>query len=445
MKIILFVFLLLPVFADGQIITTFAGCGSSCMGLGDGGPATSAQIPDPNQGDFDRYGNYFLASDLSGNRIRKVNTAGIISTVAGTGVGGFGGDGGPATTALLNGPAVVRLDSLGNLYISDYQNFRIRKVDKATGIITTIVGNGIGAYSGDGGPASAAQISGAQDICFDKFGNLYISEYDNNRIRKINAMGIITTYAGHGGFSSYGTGDGGPATGATFNLMTGIVADKAGNIYIGDMNAGTVRKIDTAGIITKIAGISGLGGYAYIGDGMPAIAAQFSPGWLAFDSSENLIIGDRGNERVYRIDHAGIFHCIAGIGGSGTFSGDGGPVSAASFDVGGLSFDPCWNLYITDIDNRRVRKVTFNPTCNLTSLGINEATINSEISIYPNPSYDLLHIDNLTSATAYYLQNVVGAEMQRGVLQAGNNRITVCELSAGMYVLVMVGDFLNQA
>ncbi len=257
---------------------------------------------------------------------------------------------------MLSGPSAAKIDSAGNIYISDYQNNRIRKVNVITGIISTIVGNGTGAFYGDGGPAVSAEIWGASDICLDKLGNLYISDNFNKRIRKVNTLGIISTFAGNGGFSALGTGDGGPDTAATFNNLSGIVADDTGNIYIADMNAGKVRKVDTEGIITTIAGNGTL---TYSIDGILAIDASISPVELAINDSNELIIADKYNRRIYKIDHAGILHWIAGNGATG-YNGDGIPATSASLDFpSGVSVDPCGNLYITEANNKRVRKVIF--------------------------------------------------------------------------------------
>jgi len=175
----------------------FCRCGSS--GFGDGGPATAAIIPDPIGGAFDQYGNYYCAEAIGGNRIRKVRNTGIITTIAGNGSSGFSGDNGQATAAELSQTDAVRLDSEGNFYIADGNNMRVRKVDAATGIITTIAGSSLtGGFGGDGGPATAALLYGPTDICFDKFGNLYIADEFNQRIRKIDTAGIITTIAGTG-------------------------------------------------------------------------------------------------------------------------------------------------------------------------------------------------------------------------------------------------------
>ena len=207
MKRLLLILLLLPVLANAQIITTFAGNGTN-VATGDGASATAAGIPDPSGGAFDQVGNYYFVEPIGGVRIRRISNTGIITTVAGNGTSGFSGDNGPATVAELSEPAAVKLDSQGNIYISDLNNMRIRKVNAATGIITTIAGSSsTGGFGGDGGPATAALLYGVQDICFDKRGNLYLADDYNHRVRKIDTSGIITTIVGTG-IPGY-TGDGG--------------------------------------------------------------------------------------------------------------------------------------------------------------------------------------------------------------------------------------------
>ncbi len=217
----MFILLLLPSIVRSQTITLFAGNGSSVYS-GNGTSAISAGIPDPAGGAFDKYGNYYFADAANSNRIRKIDVTGIITTVAGNGMSGFAGDNGPATSAKLYLPTGVALDTFGDLYIADAGNNRIRKVEITTGTITTIAGTGTGGFSGDGGPATAAEIWDPLYVCFDKWGNLYIGDVFNNRVRKIDTGGIITTFAGTGstGFS----GNGIPATASNINIPIGLAA-----------------------------------------------------------------------------------------------------------------------------------------------------------------------------------------------------------------------------
>ncbi len=285
------------------IITTFAGTGTPGFS-GDGGPATNATMQVLNGMCFDLSWNMYIA-DGPNSRVRKVNGAGIISTFAGSALAGFGGDGGPAVAAKMYDEYGVAQDYSGNIYIADSYNNRIRKVDLA-GIITTIAGTGMAGFSGDGGPATDAELSWPTGMVFDHMGNLYITDDENNRIRKINTAGIITTIAGSGvtgttpgGFTGSYTGDGGPATIATLNTPVYLTIDDCGNIYFPDYGNNCVRKISSAGIITTIAG-TGAPGFG--GDGGPATAALiYRPTGIAIDNAGNILFADQGNNRVRRV------------------------------------------------------------------------------------------------------------------------------------------------
>ena len=336
------------------VITTVAGYGPTGEGGGgfggDGGPAAAARLDTPTGVAVDGAGNLYIA-DRDNHRIRKVDAAGVITTVAGSGTEGYGGDGGPATAAQLRSPAGVALDGAGNLYIADRGNGRIRKVD-AAGVITTVAGNGRSNSRGDGGPATAAQLHYPFDVAVDGAGNLYIAT--GQRIRKVDAAGVITTVAGDGtwGFG----GDGGPATGARLRILRGVAVDGAGNLYIADSSNNRIRKVDAAGVISTVAGN---GGEGYSGDGGPATAAQLnSPTGVAPDGSGNLYIADRDNHRIRKVDAAGVITTVAGSGRFGGFGGDGGAATAAQLDdPRGVALDGAGNLYIADTDNHRIRKV----------------------------------------------------------------------------------------
>lgn len=251
---------------------------------GDGGLAVNAPLDGPTAVTVDAAGNLYIA-DSGNNRVRKVDASGIITTVAGNGSQGYGGDGGPAVQAKLYTPREVALDSAGNLYISDVYNNRIRKVD-SNGIITTVAGNGIRGYDGDGGPAVQAKISGSTRLAVDFAGNLYISDYWNNRVRKVDASGIITTVAGTGSWGY--NGDGILAVQAMLWSPEGISVDAAGNLYISDYWNARVRKVDSKGIITTVAGN---GNYYYSGDGGPAVQASLrGPSNVTVDAAGNLYI-----------------------------------------------------------------------------------------------------------------------------------------------------------
>ena len=332
-------------------ITTVAGTGEGSFG-GDGGPAVRSQLREPRGVAVDGAGNLYIA-DSQNNRIRKVDSTGTITTVAGTGAFGFSGDGGPASEAQLYSPHSVTVDGAGNLYIADSGNHRIRKVD-SRGTITTVAGTGFGFSSGDGGPAVEARLSYPEGVALDGAGNLYIADSGNSRIRKVDSRGTITTIAGTGerGFS----GDGGPAVRSQLYFPSGVAVDGAGNLYIGDLYNNRIRKVDSRGTITTIAG-TGESGFS--GDGGPAIAAQFnSPTGVALDGAGNLYIGDLYNHRIRKVDSRGTITTIAGKGVPPSFSGDGGPATEAHlYAPWGVAVDGAGNLYIADTSNNRIRKL----------------------------------------------------------------------------------------
>src|SRR5271157_4225867 len=329
---------------SGGTITTVAGNGTYGFS-GDGGPATSASLGGPRGVAVDSAGNLYMA-ELFNDRIRKVS-AGTISTFAGNGAFRYSGDGGPAASASLNYPTGVALDSAGNLYIADSSNNRIRGV--AGGTITTIAGNGFENFSGDGGLATSASLSLPEGVAADSAGNLYIADSGNQRIRKVSG-GTITTIAGNGilGFS----GDGGPATSASLYWPQGVAVDSAGNLYIADTGNQRIRQ-ESGGTITTVAGN---GAYGFSGDGGPATSASLNnPAGVAVDSAGNLYIADTDNHRIRKVA-GGTITTVAGNGASRYF-GDGGPATSASLEPRGVSVDSAGNLYIADSWNSRIREV----------------------------------------------------------------------------------------
>jgi sugar lactone lactonase YvrE len=330
-------------------ITTVAGSASSCGSGGDGGPATSAYLCLPSDVGFDSNGNYYIA-DRANYRVRKVSVTGNISTVAGTGTAGDSGDGGPATSAQLSDPQGVAVDSAGNLYIAEATN-RVRRVSP-TGIISTVAGTGTAGYSGDGGLATSAQVNDPEDVAVDSGGNLYIADYSNNRVRKVSPTGTISTFAGGG---CCGTGGGGPATNATVYGPSGLAIDAGNNIYFTELVSNRVRRVDATGTISTVAG-NGTAGYS--GDGGPAASAELNaPDGVAIDPSGNLYISDRDNARIRRVIATGTISSVVGNGTAG-YSGDGGPAIGAELNQpAGLAGDSSGNLYLADYANYRIRKV----------------------------------------------------------------------------------------
>ena len=348
-----------------EAVTEVIGNGSGSYS-GDGGPAISAGLNRPSGVALDSSGNLYIA-DLGNSRIRKVDTAtGVITTVAGTGVTGYSGDMGPATSAQFNQPTGVALDSIGNLYIADRQNNVIRKVDAATGIIRTVAGNAalttysngspFGSYSGDGGPATGAGLDQPTGVAVDLSGNLYIADSVFTIVRKVTAAtSIITTVAGSGHFTDQTpNGDGGPATGAKVDV-SGVALDSIGNIYI--VGTAAVRKVTAAtGIITTLAGNSSI--YVTGDSGSATNAGVGGPSGVAVDSAGNLYIADAGSGTVRKITAAtGIITAVVGNYANG-YSGDGGPATSAQLgNPRGVAVDSAGNLYVADSLNGLIREV----------------------------------------------------------------------------------------
>lgn len=374
---------------DG-VINTVAGNGS--LGFkGDGGAATSASLSQPYAVTVDSKGQLYIA-DLGNLRIRKVDASSNITTLAGTGFPGFAGDGKPATSATLTLPSGVALDASGNVYIADQWNLRLRKVD-SSGNINTVAGNGGFTYSGDGGPATRAQLNTPLGVAVDPAGNLYIADSRNrvvrkvgtdhtissfpgtslinprglvadsagniyvadsqdNRVKRIGADGSVVTIAGNGsgGFA----GDGGPATNAMLNVPAGLAIDKNNNLYIADFANNRVRIVTPDGTINTLAG-SGFQNYS--GDNASAVAAGLNgPLAVAVDSAGNVYIADSNNHAIRKVTTDGLIHTAAGTGVPGS-GGDGGPPTSAQIAApSGLVIDRAGNLYVSD-STMRIRKI----------------------------------------------------------------------------------------
>jgi trimeric autotransporter adhesin len=319
--------------------------------VGDGGAATKASFETPSFVVQDKSGNLYI-SDFTGQRIRKVTPAGTITTYAGTGISGFSGDGGPAHAAKLSYPTGLVFDSAGDLIVADGGNNRVRMID-TTGKITTIAGTGATGYTGDGGPATKATFNQPWGVTYDSKGNLYITDLGNCAVRFINTSGIINTYAGNGtcGFA----GDGGPAILANLNFPRGMVFDSSGNLYIADNANHRVRKVNTSGTISTFAG-NGKTGFS--GDGGAATLAKIgNPKGLVFRGGK-IYIGNAGRSRIRTVTiSTGIINTYAGsVPG---YDGDGKALlSSLFFSPTGLLFDAKGKLLVADSFNQRVRRAS---------------------------------------------------------------------------------------
>lgn len=388
------------------VITTVAG--SACGFAGDSGPATSARLNYPFGVAVDSTGNIYIA-DTFNNRIRKVSTTGIITTIAGNGTFAFGGDGGPATSAQLGEPNDVTVDSAGNLYIVDTFNNRIRKVS-VSGTITTVAGNGTAGISGDNGPATSAQLDYPSAAALDSAGNIYIADYQSSLIRKISGNGTITTVAGN---TKYGfSGDSAPATNAQFDPVVGINLDSAGNVYITDAENCRIRRV-AGGIVTTVAG-SGICGFG--GDNGPATSALLnSPfGRNAVDSAGNLYIADSNNNRIRKVSN-GVITTVAGTGRAG-FAGDNGPAVSAqlSFPTS-VALDSAGNLYITDQQNHRVREISNGIIVTVAGNGLVSGTGNNGPAVSAGLGYPTdIAVDS--AGNLYIADGQVIYEVSKGII-----------------------------
>ncbi|HLJ86113.1 MAG TPA: hypothetical protein VKZ53_04780 [Candidatus Angelobacter sp.] len=346
------------------IITTVAGVPKNCAFGGDGGRADGALLNRPLAATFDQGGNLFI-TDTVNNRIRRVDAAsGVITTVAGNGAGGFSGDGGTATAAQISGPSEIAVDEEGDLYIADTGNERIRRVNHATTIISTVAGTGVDGFGGDGGPAINSQLAFPLSVSLDSAKNLYIADFENGRVRRIaSSTAVITTAAG-GAKLNEGIDATDAELGFTPNSVggpfsNGLAFEPSGNLIIADTDSNRVWRVNGATGIISLATGSPVGAFGFSGDGQDALRAKFAlPGDVAADRSGNIFITDSQNLRIRRLDAE--TREITTVAGNGTlgFSGDGGPATlAAFFFPAAASVDRWGNLYIADTFNQRIRRV----------------------------------------------------------------------------------------
>ncbi len=430
-SILFIIMLLVANKSTGQTgtISTIAGTGYP-HDTGDGGAAIIAGIPNGSvYGVFTKNGDYVF-SELNYHRVRIISALGIISRIAGNGSMVSSGDGGPATAAGIYAPAGVAFDSSGNLYIAEVNGSRIRKVNMTTGLISTCAGTGSLTNSGDGGLATSASLGAPSALFFDTHQNLFFAN-GNSRIRKIDAnTNVIHTIAGTStGFN----GDGGPATACKFNQPHDICIDGIGNIYVADWGNARVRKIDiSTGIINTIAGD---GSTTYNGEGVAATSAGIHPMYLRMDHAGNIIIADRNNCRIRAITTYGTVITLAGNGACG-YSGDGGAATAAKiYYPDGIALDECENIILPDNGNARIRKITayipVNPSITISAHSGNVLCYGMPVTFSSNTTY-------AGSSPAYQWKvngANVGISLPTYTYTPANGDTIQCQLTSGLACL----------
>ncbi|MGH7029126.1 MAG: hypothetical protein ACREEZ_01740 [Stellaceae bacterium] len=345
--------------SEAWIITTAVGAGTPGF-AGDGEPAARALLNGPFDIGFDAIGNLYF-SDTFNHRIRRVDMrTGLIATIAGSGEAGYSGDGGPATRAAFNEPYGIAVDRAGNIYVADRHNHCVRRIDAASGIVTTLAGNGIAGYGGDGGAAARAQLAEPNGLAFDPAERrLFIADVADNRVRVVDlAVGAIATFAGTG--EAAHSGDGGPAHQAAVWGARAVKVAGDGRVYILERQGSSLRAADPDGGV--IATVAGTGARGYGGDGGPALAAVFdAPKEMTIAPDGDLLIVDTENHAIRRVDlKSGIVDTIAG--GRKGAGGDGGPATAAGLGrPHGIAVGPDGAIYIGDTENHRIRRLTASP------------------------------------------------------------------------------------
>ena len=378
----------------GRLVATAAGTGTPGY-TEQNGPAISAALASPAALAYDAAGNLYIA-DANNHVIRKVlKSGGTITTIAGTGAAGFSGDGGAATAAQLDTPTGIALDGSGNLFIADSHNHRIREM--TDGVITTIAGTGTAGFSGDGGQATGAQLALPSAVALDLNGRLLIADTNNQRVRAV-AHGVITTIAGNG--EELFAGDGGQATMASLDQPTGLAVDPAGALYIADKHNQRIRLVNAAGVITTFAGNgASLFSGTFHGDGDAATAASLArPVGVSIGSNGSVLIADTNNQRIRQVS-GGTIGTLAGSDEQG-FAGDGAPLRAAVLNAPKVAItDAAGNLLLADTGNQRLRSGLL-PTLAFGSQAVGAAS-SAQILTLSNTGTADLTISQVTVSAAF--------------------------------------------
>ncbi|WP_299248801.1 T9SS type A sorting domain-containing protein [uncultured Cytophaga sp.] len=411
----IFVFTVFSLSISAQQVTTFAG---STLGYADG-TGTDAQFKYPKGVTVDPDGNLYVA-DTFGHRIRKITPAGVVTTIAGSGVAG--NIDGTGTAASFSFPSAITRSSSGDFYVTDVGNNKIRKVTPA-GVVTSVAGGDpLGAYID--GVGSVARFSQPAGLTFDDAGNLYVTDYGNRVIRKITADGTVSTFAGTG-VAGYKDG---AANIAQFDLPAGITRDVLGNFYVADFANNKIRKITPSGLVSTVAGSTK--GYT---DGSGSNVQFGNPTGVACDNLGNIYVADNVNNRIRKIDALGVVTTFAGSNNL-QMSKDGYGTAADFYNPTGICFDPHGYLYVADENNNRIRRITA-PTAGLppVSTGIANTQSNVYLSVYPNPSSTFVHVECSFAITSIDVKDVTGNKVLSAILETGNTSMDVSSLSKGIY------------
>jgi hypothetical protein len=408
-----------------QVIVPIAGSGGT---VDADGPATAVALDNPMRIAFDDTGSLYIC-DWYHHKLRKVKPSfqGYMTTIAGNGVSGDWGDGGPASSAGLGAILDVAVDKRGNVYLADAFYHKVRKIE-VDGNITTFAGTGVAGYNGDGIAASTAMLNEPFAVKVDDTGNVYIGDRSNYRLRKVDTFGIITTIAGTGvaGFS----GDGGSATVAQTNGLISIALDTAFNIYFSDSTR--VRKIATDGTITTVAG-NGI--VAFAGDGGPATAASIRPAGIFVDKTGVLYIGDGTNHRIRKVGMDGIISTIAGTGMAG-ISGDWGPPLLATLcSPYGIAVNKDGDIYFSNQCSARVKMITNR------DLRVPHSLVSTAVvELFPNPARHIVSISVRSEAeeASVTIADVTGAVVARKTITCNVAHTIATPWPKGIYMVCVV-------
>jgi uncharacterized protein affecting Mg2+/Co2+ transport len=409
-----------PLFAQTVTVSTLAGSGNPGSANGTG---TAANFYFPTAVASDASGNVYVADHFA-HKIRKITSAGIVSTLAGSitpgNIDGLG------TSAKFNYPSGVAVDALGNVYVADNNNHTIRKITPA-GLVSTFAGSGTaGSVDGIG---TAASFYYPTKLALDNLGNVYVADLRNHKIRKITPAGVVSTLAGSG---TIGDTDA-TGAGASFNYPTGVALDTDGNVYVSDGSNHKIRKITSSGEVSTFAGSGTIGA----SDGIGTAASFYGPNGIAIDASGNLYVADRDNYKIRKITPAGLVSTLAGTGLSG--SDDGIDVVASFNNPLGVGTDASGNVYVADFGNHKIRKIS---TSTVTKLTDNQTASDIRVEIFPNPcnGSTSIYAEDLSAFVHLCIYSSTGILLYENMQISSNTKVELPRLDIGLYLLKIKGS-----